>query len=119
MVLQVFPFFLPISAQIKGFGLRRRARQIQTPFVPVRKVSTAPARTVRPVRSTRPVALALELSRCVSGLGKQPCGWKRRAGVLPEAEGMETPTWAGIFPPVSRKWDLVGWGVLTPGEARS
>lgn len=40
-----FPFFLLISAQMMGSRLRRRAPQIQTPFVPVRKVNTVPARS--------------------------------------------------------------------------
>lgn len=41
-----FPFFPLISAQMTGSRLRRRVPQIQTPFVSVRKVNTAPARSV-------------------------------------------------------------------------
>lgn len=123
----VFPFFLLISAQMKGFRLRRRAPRIQTPFVPVRKVYTALARSAGDVFCTHPVALALELSRWVSGppAPGSSCGWERRARTeqsafgSPEAEGIETPTWTGIFPLVNRKWNLLhsgcGYGQL-PGE---
>lgn len=41
-----FPFFPLIPAQMMGSRLRRRVPQIQTPFVSVRKVNTAPARSV-------------------------------------------------------------------------
>lgn len=57
----VFPSFLLISTQIKGFGFRRRVLQNQTLSVPVRKANTAPARIVRRVFSTHPAPLALEL----------------------------------------------------------
>lgn len=74
---RVFPFFLLISAQIKGFGFRRKVPQNQTLSVPVRKVTTAPARVVRHVLSTRPVALALELWRRVSSLPGDTALWVR------------------------------------------
>lgn len=77
-----FSFFLLISDQRKGLRLRSRVLQIQTPSVPVRKGNTALVRSARDVLNTHPVALALELSRWVSGLpGKQLYGWKKRAGV--------------------------------------
>lgn len=79
---RAFPFFLLISAQIKGFGLRRREPRSQILSVLVRKVNTAPAKIARRALRTHPVALALELWRWVSGLpwGKRLCGWERRAG---------------------------------------
>ena len=77
---RVFPFFLLISAQIKGFGLRRRAPQNQTLSVPVRKDNTAPARIARHVLSTRPVSLALELWRWVSGLPGETALWVGELG---------------------------------------
>lgn len=75
---QALPFFLLISAQIKGFRLRWRALQFQTLFVPARKGNTAPARIARHVLSTRPVALALELCRWVSGLSGERAPWLGR-----------------------------------------
>lgn len=55
---------------------------MQTPFVPVRKVNTAPAMTVRCVLSTHSVALALESSGCVSGPPGQPALWVGLSGGL-------------------------------------